>query len=238
LTNRQLWTHRQHPYQPSRRSIRSSQANVCIRVHAHAAHRRFTSDQRGTPGLWITGRGRDDGKRDKSMDQASDSRAIGLIFTCSESKNGTAYILRSRRLHSAQLARETCDENLLLRSSLSLQIGLGSITTFTLDLDRQRYVLWYVYRESVCSRTACLFSWRRASSDNTLWHSTVMAPGAFTWERSLGSGFSSHISVMRDDTDIVNAVSSGLGFGFQIGSPRLTISSFIDVAALRLRPSS
>jgi len=44
------------------------------------------------------------------LDQASDRRAIGLILASSESKNGTAYILRSRRLHSAQLARETCDE--------------------------------------------------------------------------------------------------------------------------------
>jgi hypothetical protein len=62
LDGSSTWTHRQHPYQPSRRSIRSSQANVCIKEHTHAAHQRFASDQRGTPGLGITGRGRTDGK--------------------------------------------------------------------------------------------------------------------------------------------------------------------------------
>jgi hypothetical protein len=71
------------------------------------------------------------------------------------------------------------------------------------------------------SKTACLFSWRWASSDNTWRHITVMAPSAFTWERSLGSGSSSHISVVRDDSDVVNAVSSGLGSGFQIVSPQI-----------------
>jgi hypothetical protein len=68
-------------------------------------------------------------------------------------------------------------------------------------------------------------------------HNTFMAVAAFTWIRSLGSGSSCHISVMRDESvDDDDAVSTALrSLAFQSNHLRLMVLSLDDVAAV---PSS
>jgi hypothetical protein len=64
-----------------------------------------------------------------------------------------------------------------------------------------------------------------------------MAVAAFTWIRSLGSGLSSHISLMRDDSvdhdDDVSSVPRALAF--YPNHLKLTLIPLDDIDALCLR---